>query len=120
MNEKHIKEVFSNEAFVKELLTLETPAQVQVALKEKDIDMTENEIIGIRDELAKLVEKAQSGEELSLEQLDDVAGGAIVAIVALTVAVVGTAIVASAGATLGVTGAVAGIGELIKRNMLRW
>ncbi len=37
MDENRIKEVFSDEEFVKGLLALEEPAEVQAALKEKGI-----------------------------------------------------------------------------------
>ena len=40
-----IKEVFSDEAFVKGLFELESAAEVQAALKEKGIEMTEEEIL---------------------------------------------------------------------------
>ncbi len=36
-NEAVIREVFSDEVFVKVLLTMETPAEVQQALRQKDI-----------------------------------------------------------------------------------
>ena len=114
MNDQHIKEVFSNEAFVKELLELETPEEVQAALKEKDIDMTEGEIIALRNEIIKLAEKVQSGEELSLEQMDEVAGGGILAI---GMGVLGAVVISSA-VTLG---GVVAVGSVVKAiTSLRW
>ena len=111
MDEKLIKEVFSDEAFVSALLELETPVEVQAALKEKGIDMTESEIVSLRDEIVKQAQKVNDGEELSVDQLDDVAGGMPTLVTGLiAVAVVGVA----AGA--GIFGAVG----LIGLKMRRW
>ena len=77
MDENRIKEVFSDEAFVKSLLELETPEDVQKALKGKDIEVGVEEILQLRDALLKAAEMAQSGGELSVEDLDEAAGGFI-------------------------------------------
>ena len=80
MNTEKIKEVFSDEAFVKSLFELESTAEVQAALKEKGVEMTEEEILGIRDLLIKVesgkisAEQLENGE-LSDELLEQVAGG---------------------------------------------
>ena len=92
MNEERIKEVFSDEAFVKELLSKETPEEVQAMLAEKDIDATIDEIVKLRDLIIMKAQKAQSGEELDDEDLEDVAGGsalATLAMLAIPVAFVG-------------------------------
>ena len=75
MNQNHIKEVFSDEVFVGSLMELETPEQVRAALKEKGVDMTENEILSLRDEIIKQAQQGGDGGEMSLESLDEVAGG---------------------------------------------
>ena len=122
MNEAYIKEVFSDEAFVKSFLELETPEEVQAALKEKNIDVTEDEIIALRDNIVKLAQKAEAGEELSPEQLDEAAGGLFLTFTAsiiMAVAVVGT--VATVGAAVGAgvgAGAVIGLSKLIGNR--RW
>ena len=72
MNEQRMKEVFSDEAFVKSLFALETVEEVQAALKEKGVELSLEEINGIHDRL--LVSINENGE-LSLEQLENVAGG---------------------------------------------
>lgn len=79
MNEAKIKEVFSDEAFVKELFTKETPEEVQALLETKGIELSIDEIVKVREILAKKVALAQSGEEyeLSDQDLEDVAGGII-------------------------------------------
>ena len=76
MDEKRIKEIFSDEAFVKGLLALETPEEVQAALKEKGVAVSIEEIMQLKDALIKASEKAaESGGELSLEELEEAAGG---------------------------------------------
>ena len=65
MNMDKLKEVFADEAFVEGLLQLESAAEVQEALKEKDIEMTEDDIISLRD----IMVKVESGE-VSEEQLE--------------------------------------------------
>jgi len=88
MDENRIKEVFSDEAFVKGLVELETPEEVQTALKEKGVELTVGEIMQLRDGLIKAAEKAGEGGELSLDQLDDVAGG-IAPVVACLIVFIG-------------------------------
>ena len=108
MNIEKMKEVFSDEAFVKGLFELESAAEVQAALKEKGIEFSEEEIISIRDFLLK-VEKGDITKEqlekwtvqledgeLSEEELEIVAGGIALETVGF---VVGCAIIAYAGVT---------------------
>ena len=93
MNMEKMKEVFSDEAFVKSLFELETAAEVQAALQEKGVEMTEEEILGIRDLFLKVAEGELSAEqlesgELPEELLEQVAGGSIL----LTLMGVGTVV----------------------------
>ena len=89
MNMEKMKEIFSDEAFVKGLFELETAAEVQAALKEKGVALTEEEILAIREffvkvesgeisveQLEKWVAQAESGE-LSDELLEQVSGGSL-------------------------------------------
>lgn len=87
MNLEKLQEVLSDEAFVNALFALETAAEVQAALKEKGVELSEEEILSIR----ALLQKVESGEitkeqleqwskqaadgELSDEMLEQVAGG---------------------------------------------
>ena len=76
MDEKRIKEVFSDEAFVKALLGLESAEEAQAALKEKGLEFSTDELVALRDALLKMSAKAEAnGGELSVEDLDEVAGG---------------------------------------------
>ena len=106
MNIKKIKEVFSDEAFVKGLFELETAAEVQTALKEKGIELTEEEIFAIREMFLKVADGKISAEqleqwavqaergELSEELLEQVSGGVITLLGAI-----GIGIACIAGAT---------------------
>ena len=71
MDEKRMQEVFSNEAFVATLLEAENPEEVQALVKEKGLDLTLEEIEAIKNQLAKI----ESGDALSADELDEVAGG---------------------------------------------
>ena len=65
MNIEKMKAVFSDEAFVKSLFELDSAAEVQATLKEKGVEMSEEEILGIRDLLIKV-----ESSEISAEQLE--------------------------------------------------
>ena len=77
MNEATIREVFSNEEFVKGLFRLETPEQVQQMLRQKDISLSVAEIVNVRELLLKQMD---SGQELSEQELESVTGGAMATI----------------------------------------
>lgn len=65
MNMENMKAAFADEAFVRGLFELETTAEIQAALKEKGVELAEEEILGIRDMLIKL-----EGGEVTAEQLE--------------------------------------------------
>ena len=71
MNEQRIKEIFSDEMFVKNLLSMETAEDVQAALKEKGLELSVQDIHKIRDTLMSV----SSIDELSEADLEEVAGG---------------------------------------------
>ncbi len=81
MNEERIKELFSDEAFVKEVLALETPEEVQAAFAEKDVDLSVAEI-----QKAYEILSEHEGEELSEEDLEQVAGGELIVLLAVALA----------------------------------
>ena len=131
MNIEKMKAVFADEVFVKNLFELETAAEVQAALKEKDVELSEEEILGIRDLLAKMEsgeisaeqaeqwsKQAESGE-LPDEVLEQVAGGEIIIMAAVTITIgtilkwigIGAAVGAAAG------GVAAGAIDAVER---RW
>ena len=89
MSMEKMKEVFSEEAFVKALFEMETVTEMQQALSSKGIQMSDEEVAGIRDFFAKVksgeisreqLEKwsvqAENGE-LSEETLEQAAGGSL-------------------------------------------
>ena len=47
MNIERVKEVFADEAFAKSVFELETASEIQAALKEKGIELSEEEITSI-------------------------------------------------------------------------
>ena len=79
MTEERIKEVFSDEEFVKKLFSKETPEEVQVLLAEKDIDLTVAEIVKLGEIVAKKLQQIENGEpaELTEEEMADVVGGVL-------------------------------------------
>ena len=88
MNEERIKEVFSDEEFVKELFSKETPEEAQAMLAEKDIDLTVEELIQLRELIIKKAQQTDDNEELVDDDLEDVAGGSVIL---LSIAVYGIA-----------------------------
>ena len=101
MNEVKIREVFSDEQFVKGLFAMETPAEVQQALRQKDITLSVDAIVKIRELLLKRLE---TGEELSEEELESVNGGAVVTCVLLIAALFAGALIGGAAVGAGVIG----------------
>ena len=83
MNEQHVKEVFSDKAFVTELLKLDTAEEAQKALKEKGVDMSVEELNKVRDHV---LERVNENGELSLEAMDEAAGGSVLGIIGVSIA----------------------------------
>ena len=89
MNMEKMKKVFSEEAFVKALFEMESVAEMQEALNSKGVQLSEEEVTGIRDFFAKVksgeISREQLEEwsklaengELSEEMLEQVAGGGV-------------------------------------------
>ena len=82
MNMEKVKAAFADETFVKSLFELDSAAEVQAALQEKGVELTEEEILGIRDLLGKLANGEISAEqmengELPEELLEQVSGGSL-------------------------------------------
>ena len=75
MNQEKIQEVFSDEAFLKEIFSKEIPEEVQSILAEKDVELSIEDILKLR----KIIEKKlNQGVELSDDELEDVTGGVVV------------------------------------------
>ena len=93
-NELIIKEVFRDEEFVRGLFMLETPQEVQAALKVKNVELSIEEIVKIKE---LLIKSAENGGVLSDEELQEVSGGFAI----------------SGGLIICIAGLVAGIGVVI-------
>ncbi len=86
MDEKKIQEVLSDEAFVASLTDMDTAEEVQAALKNKGLEISSEDIVKVRE---LLVNKSDS-DELSADELEDVAGGvAITAVVSAIAGIIG-------------------------------
>ena len=81
MNEERIKEVFSDEAFVKELLSTETPEEVQAMLEDKDIEVSIAEIVKLREMIIKKAENPDADVELGDDDLEEVSGGIVIDVI---------------------------------------
>ena len=90
MNEERIKEVFSDEEFVKELFSRETPEEAKALLEEKDIDFSVEDLIKLREILVAKLQKSEGSEEVELgeDELEDVSGGTLTFIIALIIPIV--------------------------------
>ena len=123
MNMDKLKEVFADEAFVEGLLQLESVAEVQEALKEKDIEMTEDDIISLRDIMVKVESGEVSEEQLESwaaqaeegeipEEMLELVSGGVITITALLLGTLVTTLkmaavgVGAAGVTVGASYAV--------------
>jgi len=92
MNEERIKEIFSDKEFVTELISLETPTDIQALLKTKGIDLDIDQIEKAKALVAKKLALAEAGEELNDDDLDEVSGGiAVLTVVSAVISVIGVA-----------------------------
>ena len=74
MNEQRIQELFSDETFVKSLTEMDTPEQVQAAFQTKGVEVSTDDLIKTRD---FILANINEDGELSLDALDNVAGGGV-------------------------------------------
>ena len=126
MNIEKMKEVFLDEAFVKSLFELENVAEVQAALREKGVELSEDEILGIRELFLKVEEGGISAEqleswaaqaedgELPEEMLELVSGGLLISSLLIGIAITTAATGVAVGTTVGIG---AGVVSAIKN---RW
>lgn len=126
MNIEKMKEVFADEAFVKSLFELETVAEVQAALREKGVELSEDEILGVRELFLKVESGGISAEqleswaaqaedgELPEEMLGLVAGGLLISSLLIGIAITTAATGVAVGTTVGIG---AGVVSAIKN---RW
>ena len=86
MNNEKLKELFENEAFVKELGTKASVEDAQALFVAHGAEISVDELKALR-----IAVKQEAGEELSEEELELVAGGAIPALpIVIGLALVGS------------------------------
>ena len=90
MNEERINEVFSDEAFLEELISTHEPEKIQALLEDKDIEVSIAEIEKFKEMVMKKLENpdADLEAELNDDDLEDVSGGSLLAGVFVLVYVV--------------------------------
>jgi hypothetical protein len=94
MNEEKIKKIFADEAFVKELLSLDAAEEIQTLLKTKGIELDLDQIEKAKALVAKKLALVEAGEELGDDELDEVSGGFAITtlgVVSAIISVVGIA-----------------------------
>lgn len=117
-NIERIKEVFSDEAFIAQVFELETPEEVQELLRDKNIDLTVEDIVDAKEYIEKHLNGELDIEELTDKDLEDVSGGVVC--VGL---VIGGIVLAAVGVGSAVVGAGAATGAVILTSRLtrgRW
>ena len=78
MSKDKIKALFSNDEFVKKLLSRETPEDVQGLLEEQGILISIEEIISFKEQVKEKLSKISDDStefELTEEELEHIAGG---------------------------------------------
>jgi len=103
--------VFSDEAYLEKLFGLEEVADVQALLKEKDLDLTEEEVQELKTKLQEQFEKG----ELSDDDMEKAAGGFVIVTSVGLVSVGALVVKAAAGAA----GAYVG-GKLYQKAKKKW
>ena len=83
MYQKQIDEICKDEMFVKGLLAMETSEDIQAALCEKEFTVSLEEAEAIQ----KALKELKNDRELSLDELEQVAGGDLFGIFGIGVAV---------------------------------
>ena len=92
MNKENLKAALADEAFVKSLFELDTIEEVQAALRQKGVELTEEEILSFRELILKMESGEIAGEQLEQwakqaedgelpdEVLEQVSGGSAMAV----------------------------------------
>ena len=80
MNEERIKELFENEEFVKELFSKETAEEAQAFLAENDVEMSVEDLRKVMEKVNASLEDSDEDATLEDDDLEDVAGGSIIAL----------------------------------------
>ena len=100
----NLEKALKDEIFARKVLEMQDLGDVQAAFKTKNVDLTIEEIQQIGDAVKKVAAKKQEnpGAELSLDQLEEVAGGGITMTIICCVAAV-MAVGMTVGGLLGIS-----------------
>jgi predicted ribosomally synthesized peptide with nif11-like leader len=90
MDEELLKEVLSDSDFAKSIVEMETPEEVQTALKGKGVEISLEDIAAIKNALSNQDEEGA----LSEDELENVSGGSLTIMAAIGIASIITASVA--------------------------
>ena len=80
-NEELLKQALADKGFAESLINMETPEEVQAALKDKGISLSLEDISMVQ----QILENGTEGE-LSEDELENVAGGSLTVLAALGIA----------------------------------
>ncbi len=72
-----LKEIFADKDFAVKVMSMETAEEVQAVVKEKGVELTIEEINQIQ---AQFLKAAENSEEISDDELENVAGGSLLLI----------------------------------------
>ena len=78
MEKEKIKKLFSDDGFINQLLSKETPEEVQLLLEEQDVFISIKEIIDFKEQIKhKLAQITEDNTEFELteEEMEHIAGG---------------------------------------------
>ncbi len=78
VTEKQIREVFSNEEFMKEVLTKETPEEVQEMFEKRNVEISIAEILKIKEILLEKLTQSENCFEMNEDELQEVSGGELI------------------------------------------
>ncbi len=95
-NKEKLQQLMQDEEFLKEILVLETAEEVQQAFKEKDVDISIEDLKKIKELIKKSINEDY---ELTEEELEEITGGSF--LTALIIQPILTAFFSVIGTSLG-------------------
>lgn len=112
MEKEKIKVLFSDDGFVNQLLSKETPEEIQLLLEEQDIFISIKGIVDFKEQIKHKLEQISEGNlefELTEEELEHIAGGVFPTMTTIPVMIAAM-----------FSDAPADIGEMVQAAKERW